>query len=161
MPKRKFTDADEWLKHFAKKWDIDVPYEVQRAFSLLGKSVHDETVRLLSGNAGQTQFWKRPAWLARFDHPFARRHGAPTAESLAVGVISGELLASIRVEVNRVPGYYSISVGSVGVAYAKFVLSEDGTLTMLPRGVKQAVSAFALKESHKYAVALGRWIRRY
>jgi hypothetical protein len=161
MSRYRFTEPNTWVRHIARKFDIAIPYEAQRRFRQVGRDVTVEISRLFSGHPGQPQDAARPGWLAKNDHPFARRHGVPTAESLPIGTVSFALAASLRIDTQRSNGLYTISYGSEGVAYAKFILSDDGTLTMLPRGMKQAVATFAERQLHEFTRGLRLWIRRY
>ena len=113
---------------------------------------------LVSLHSGSPVGAAREAALIRDDHPFARRHGRALWSTPPVGIISGKLVNSLRVELSSPSiGVFSNVGKSVGVDYAAFLWSPNGTRTMVSRGVSQAVSAFATAR----VIKMGRDLMAY
>lgn len=100
--------------------------------------------------------------LVQSDYPFARRHGSAMWPTPPIGIQSGRLAASLRVDYNRsvntqVAGDFSVTARSVGVDYAKYIYAEDGTTKMVPRMAAQTVRQWAFVR----VIAIGRDIMSY
>lgn len=130
--------ADLQARHQAifARMDAQVAEEMKEAaFDLL-----DESQQIHMGSGAQPQGDSRRKWLAEENHPY-RWPGF--AEANPIGVISGDLLASIRLNYFATGSYFFAQTYSQGVDYAKFVWSWDGTEKMVPRMVRQHMQVWA------------------
>lgn len=137
------TSIDDLMARHQARFAAVLQY-AQSGIAEAGKEQFDEAVEMFSGEPGQVQGDARPGALREADHPFAWRHGNPLWNTPKVGIITGDLLASIAFDVSSVGSVYSTRTYSAGVAYAPFLLAWKGTETMLPRGVSQHMQEWSI-----------------
>jgi hypothetical protein len=156
----RMTDPDAWLARITARIE-QTPVEAQKLLLEAGK---DMLARSIDGNLGagvQPQGVGRLPWLAANMHPFARAHGSPLALIKPIGIISGDLLASIQMGYESGPfaGMASVRTFSAGVPYAKFIWAEDGTETMFAREFKQDMEQWSLERSKTLAREIAAYVR--
>lgn len=140
------NDPAQLLSRFEARFRL-IKGQQPRILREAGLDALHETTQLVLGDASQPQGIGRPGWLEEMGHPYGWGKRPFLIPVRSVGIITGDLLKSLFMEVRftSVLGE-SVVVGSNGsCAHAAFILSIDGTDRMKPRMVKQDMYTYSLK----------------
>ena len=95
--------------------------------------------------------------LSAAGHPFAAWRGVSLWPTPPIGIISGNLLASLSVMESFGSNQYTLTAKSTGVSYAQFLYSPTGTSKMVPRHLIEAANDY----SEWRVLKLGRDLMQY